>query len=85
MMSEKEILAVLQLGARTILAAGDAGPFLAKAYGVDLQPGEDLLAGMAREKNVSRAQMQAYFEALADGVDVEEAHMRAQLAVMPVN
>ncbi|HXB74015.1 MAG TPA: hypothetical protein VNY05_37600 [Candidatus Acidoferrales bacterium] len=78
MKQETDSLSILQLGALTILNVQDQGqPALARALGVDMQPGEDLLAALARTKAVTRDHLQAYFQALANGVGVADAHLIA--------
>jgi len=74
---------ILQLGALTILnAQGQEQPALARHLGVELQAGEALLEAMARTKGVTRCHMEAYFQALAQGIPVPEAHMIAAPAGM---
>ena len=76
-MSQSDDLAVAQEGARMILNAGTAGPELAKGMGIELEPGEDLIAACARLKDVTREHMENYFLALTEGYSVREAHVIA--------
>jgi hypothetical protein len=78
MKQETDSLSILQLGALTILnAQAPAQPALARALGIDLLPGEDLLTAMARTRGVTRNHLEAYFQALSKGVGVADAHLIA--------
>lgn len=73
---------ILQAGAFVIL---NADPTRARAIaagcGIELLPGEDLIAAMARAKGVTRDCMEAYFRALAADIPVSEAHVLAAPAI----
>jgi hypothetical protein len=77
---DDEPLEVVRIGARLILNAAptEAGSILAANMGLELKAGEDLIGAMARLKQVGRAHLEAYFQALADGNGIADSHLLAQ-------